>query len=85
MAWNDAKLCLTVVEFVYHKSMMVGCLLDLAIMYWLKKTTLEILGKCLMLLSVEFCSQCAIAPDAPFHFLHRSRSVTFHLRGRSPK
>ena len=26
---------------------------------------------------------CAIAPDAPFYFLHRSRSATFHLCGRS--
>ena len=78
LSLNDAKRDLTFVEIVYCKSMMAACS---------EKTTLKIQGNCFMtcfmLLSVEFW--CAIAPDAPFNFLHRNRSVTYHLLCRSPE
>ena len=86
LAFNDAKRDLTVVEIVYRNSKMNACLLDLFRTGW-KRITLKILGNCWMLLSaVEFC-WCVMCDtsDAPFHFLHRSRSATFHLCGRSPE
>ena len=78
LAFNDAKRDLTVVEIGLSQQQ-DGCLLAGSVPHWLEKTTLKILGNCWMLLSaVEFC-WCVMCDtsDAPFHFLHRSRSATF--------